>query len=288
MPATNDYTLIKLMRGGLGASEAWTPDEGEPLLDIETGTLRFGDNKTIGGTPINTVTSVQVPAPVNLNEQKIWGRYYIDGEVSNLPTGVESPGKFILVVEAADLGSAEVWQTLKIFSGKFESKTFVRSTTTAGIIWTDWSDISASGFSMSGSGTNNSITGGNGPETNLNKYIYSSNSFVENISSGPDNTTGGSGFLFTYRKDSDSPYIFQKLIMCTPDSEAGKVYIRFSVHGNADWMSPGYQWKEWTDYVNRDLLNATGILPTKNGGTGRNNGTIAQADQALKTFYSSS
>jgi len=116
------------MRGSLGSSEAWTPDEGEPLLDIETGTLRYGDNKTLGGTPINTVTSVQVSSPVDLNEQRIWGRYYIDGEISNLPVGVETPGKYILVVEAADLGSAEVWQTLKVMTGKFESKSFVRST----------------------------------------------------------------------------------------------------------------------------------------------------------------
>ena len=58
MPSTQDYTLIQLMRGGKYAIETVVPKPGEPLLDIDSGTIYVGDeNETVHGIPINTVTS---------------------------------------------------------------------------------------------------------------------------------------------------------------------------------------------------------------------------------------
>ena len=275
MPASKDYTLIKLMRGNLGASEAWTPEEGEPLLDFDTGTLRYGDGKTLGGTPINTVTAIEIETPADLNQQKMWGRYFLNGPVSNVPTGVEETGRYFLTVQSSDLGAPEVWQTLQVLDGKFASKTYIRVTLNSGIKWSDWKDTTTTSFSSDGSGS-----GANPGETNVNKYIYSSQAFVEGITSGPTNTNGGSGFLITYRKDANSKYIFQQLIMATPNTQAGRVYYRFSVNSNDNWNAPGYNWREWTDYANKDLGNVTGVLAVDHGGTGANT-----TDKAITSLF---
>lgn len=280
MPANKNYTLIKLMRGNAEASEAWIPETGEPLWDKETGTLRLGDSKTLGGIPINTNTSIDLICPQDLNKCKIWGRYFLNGEVSNLPDGCETPGKFFLTVQTSDIGTPEIWQTLQILEGKYSGKTFNRVSLDSGLQWSTWKDTSGTGFDSSGSGT----TEGDG---NINNYIFNSQVFVENISNGPSGSDGCNGFLFTYRAKADSPHIFQQLILVGCEKFAGKVFYRYSANSNLNWNSPGYNWQDWTDYVHKDLLNATGVLPAANGGTNRKDGTVFQADQALKTFYSS-
>lgn len=237
MPATSNNTLIRLMRGNSYTSEAWKPETGEPLLDMESGTLNYGDGETLGGNPINTCTTRRLNAPVDLDTCITWGRYVIDGDISGLPVGIETIGRFFLTVQSSELGSAEIWQTLQILDGKFQQKTYNRVTLDKGITWSSWKDVSGNDFSGLGSGASE----GDG---NLDHYVYSSESYVENIVNGPSGTSGCDAFLFTYRQNPESPYVLQKMILVGCPKFAGKEFIRYSTTGNQNWESPGFNWKE--------------------------------------------
>lgn len=282
MPANKNYTLIQLMRGGKNSSESWIPETGEPLWDKETQTLRIGDSKTIGGKHLNSMTSIDLASPANLNNCKIWGRYFVNGQISPVPDGCPNTGKFFVTVQSSEIGGLEIWQTLQILEGKFANKTFTRVSLNGGVSWSSWKDTA------SGSGFDNSGTGTTEGDSNVNNYIYTSQVFLPSITNGPTGSEGCQGFLFTYRGNTTSPYIFQQLYLVGCQTMGGKVFYRYSANSNKNWNSPGFNWKEWTDFVNKNLQNATGVLPIKNGGTGRTNGTVTQADQALKTFYNQS
>ena len=275
MPANSNYTLIRLMRGNTETSEGWIPEVGEPLLDMESGTLRYGDQKTLGGIPINTVTSIDLKTPVDLNTCTTWGRFFIDGDISSGPNVVGTYGRFILVVESHDIGGSEIWQTLKVFDGVYSGTVFHRITANKGISWSKWRNSSSSELNFS----RGSVIGASS-DNNLNHYDIESQMFVEDIINGPSGSDGCNGFLITYRQDNKSPHVFQKLILVGCPNFAGREFYRYSATGNVDWNTPGFNWREYTDFVHKDLLNATGILPTANGGTGRSNGSIAQADHA--------
>lgn len=237
MPASSNNTLIRLMRGPAQASEYWVPDEGEPLLDLDTGTLNYGDAKTLGGLPVNTCTSRDMPTPADLDKAIVWGRYFLNGEISPAPDGVSKTGRFFLIVQSQDLGTAEIWQELQVLDGLFATKAFTRVTLDKGITWSSWKDISGKSFTNEGSGAKE----GDG---NLNNYIYSSEAYVDNIVNGPEGTNGCDGFLFTMRKNSQSPYIYQKLILVGCPDYAGRTFCRYSVNANQSWGAPGFNWKE--------------------------------------------
>lgn len=242
MPATQDYTLIQFMRGSGPAAETVVPQPGEPLIDIDSGTLYYGNGQDARGIPINTATAEKVKSPLNLNDRVIWGRYYIEGKVANLPEGIELQGKFFLTVYgSAASESASIWQRLNILTGDFQDQTFVRSSTDSGHSWTPWkgNDGGIEYLDRHGIGTIEKD-----PMASLEKYVLPSQSFINYISGGPTGVDGCSGFLFVYRKDVSSPYIFQQLIVLGQSGNAGKVFCRLSATGNRDWSAPGYTWRE--------------------------------------------
>lgn len=278
MPASKDYTLIKLMRGSTDSIDNWIPEVGEPVIDLETSTLRYGDGISLRGIPLNSVTCHSLKDPV-LNDQKTWGRFFISGgTITGLPEGCLTTDSYFLIVETPEVGSLEVFQTLKVLTGTFQNRTFIRVSTTGGLEWTPWIESSGRGFSYDGSGASTE-------DKNLSSFIYTSQVYVSNYSGGPDGTDGCDGLLFTYRSSPESEEIYQILYVLKCEKYAGRVYQRYSATANTSFDAPGYNWIELTDYTHRDLQNATGILPITNGGTGRDDGTVSQADVALQTYY---
>lgn len=276
MPASKDYTLIKLMRGSTASSDMWIPEAGEPLLDLETGTLRFGDASSLGGIPINTVTTTPLKSPTNLNEEKTWGRYYINGAISNAPPEVGSSGKFILLVQSSALKSAEIIQTLYSLDTSKPARTYSRITINAGVSWTPWKD-DANGFDTPPGG------GGGDPSS----YTDPGNYYLEPVINGPSGTASCGAFLFTYRKNKSSPYIYQFLLLTKCTTHDGKIFVRHSRDGGSTWTSSIYNgWYELTDFCKQDFSNATGILKPANGGTGRSDGTVKQSDESKYALYS--
>ncbi len=244
MPSTQDYTLIQFMRGGKYAVETTVPKDGEPVLDIDSGTLYVGDNKTARGIPLNTVTSLKLESPVNLNDQVTWGRYYLEGKVSDLPDGVELYGKFFLTVQGNTATDAtSIWQKLDVLTGDFSDQSFVRSSINGGQSWTAWKGSNGGllFFDQSGFGSVDK-----NPTGELADYTLPSQNYIDNIVGGPEDSDGHSGFLFVYRKDLISPFVFQQLMILDAPNSAGKVFCRFSSNENRDWNSPGYTWREIT------------------------------------------
>ena len=243
MPSTQDYTLIQFMRGSKYAIETVIPKAGEPVVDIESNTLYIGDNSEVRGIPVNTVTSVKVESPVNLDNQKTWGRYYIDGKVIGLPQGVELYGKFFLTVQGSTATDAQsLLQKLEILTGDFQDRSFVRSSIDGGLSWTSWKRINIEGniyFDPYGNGNIEKD-----PVGDLASYVIPSQNYIDSIIGGPEDSNGHSGLLFVYRKDLVSPYIYQELIILDSPENTGRVYARFSVDGNKTWNEPGYSWRQ--------------------------------------------
>ena len=242
MPATQDYTLIQFMRGTSPACETVVPKPGEPLIDLDSGTLYYGNGEDARGIPVNTATTSKIKSPLNLNDQVAWGRYYIEGKVSNLPEGIELQGKFFLTVYGSSAFESEsIWQRINILTGDFQDQTFVRSSTDGGHFWTAWkgNDGGIEYFDRSGTGTIEK-----NPMASLDKYVLPSQSYINYISDGPTGVDGCSGFLLVYRKDISSPYIFQQLVVLGQSGSTGKIFCRLSATGNRDWESPGYSWRE--------------------------------------------
>ena len=280
MPATPDYTLIQLMRGGKYAVETVIPECGEPLLDIESGTLYYGNGKDVGGIPINCASAIKLETPVNLDEQITWGRYYIEGKALNLPEGMELYNKFFLIVEGSQATEANsLFQTLHILSGDKQDQTVVRSSLDGGQSWTTWKNIGGSSVSFD---TDGGGTVDKNPDAPLDEYVLSSYSYIESISGGPPGTEGKSGFLIVYRKNPESPYIYQELILSNPDENGGKVYCRLSATNNQNWNSPGYTWRE-ISYTPATTERA-GVVKLYNGVDSQSTGMAATAN-AVRIAY---
>ncbi len=282
MPATPDYTLIQLMRGGKYAVETAIPESGEPLLDLDSGTLYYGNGKDLLGIPLNSVTAVKVEGPVNLDDMITWGRYYIEGKIQNLPSVIELHSKIFLVVEGSSATDAKsIFQTIHILTGDRTDQTFVRSSLDSGNSWTAWKIIGGSMpfFDPNGSGTLDK-----NPAAPLSEYVLSSQNFIQNINGGPPGTDGKSGFLIVYRKDIDSPYIYQELIIANPDPGDGnnKVYCRLSTNNNEDWNSPGYSWRN-ISYLGATTSRA-GVVQLTNSVSSTSE-TMAPTAKALKQTY---
>ena len=281
MPSTQDYTLIQFMRGGKYAVETVVPKAGEPLVDSDSNTLYIGDNREFRGIPINTVTAVKVESPANLDDQKTWGRYYIDGKVIGLPEGVELYGKFFLTVQGSTATDARsLWQKLDILTGDFQDQSFIRSSTDGGFSWTSWK--------RSNNGSNVYFDPyGNGniernPISDLASYVLSSQNYIDNIIGGPEDSDDHAGLLFVFRKDLVSPYIYQELIILDSPENSGRVYARFSVDGNKTWDEPGYPWRRIT--VEEGTLTKKGIVKLSSSVNSPSESTAATS-KAVKTAY---
>ena len=242
MPATPDYTLIQFMRGEKYAVETAIPESGEPLLDLDSGTLYYGNGKDRRGIPVNTGACIKLESPVDLNDLVTWGKYFIEGKVQNLPEGVELYNKLFLSVEgSAATDAVYLCQTIHILDGDSKDQGFTRSSIDSGQSWSEWKTSAGSSllFDPNGGGTIDKD-----PAAGLDKYVLSSQNFIQSITDGPEGTEGKSGFLLVYRKDLDSPYIYQQLVTASTDGEPGHVYCRLSVDGNTTWNAPGYGWRE--------------------------------------------
>ncbi len=280
MPATPDYTLIQLMRGGKYAVETAIPESGEPLLELDSGTLYYGNGKDIRGIPLNSVTAVKLETPVNLDDLTTWGRYYLEGKVQNLPVGLELYAKIFLVVEGSTATDAKsISQTIRVLEGDARDQTFVRSSLDSGNSWTSWKTVSGSTlfFDADGGGTVDK-----NPAAPLSEYVLSSLNYIQSISGGPAGTDGKSGFLLVYRKDLESPYIYQELILSNPDENGGKIYCRLSATNNQDWNSPGYTWRE-ISYVAATTSRA-GVVKLSSA-VNSTSETLAATPKAVKTAY---
>lgn len=275
MPASNNYTLIKLMRGDIAESDAWRPEIGEPLLDTESGTLRFGEKTgKMGGVPVNSMTTRELPAPVNLDRVIVWGRYYINGEIFSLPSTIESPSKLILEVQSSDLVQDEIIQTIQILDTEKPAETYKRISLDGGSTWTSWDGTSGINIIFDPS------------ISNPNKYLNPGYYYIEDIVNGPMNVSGCDAFLFVYRQNVSSPYIYQFAYLTKCTDNDGKLFVRYSRDGGKTWVSSIYSgWYELTDFLDKMLKNPTEILKWEHGGTYRDDGTVWQADEALKTYY---
>ena len=280
MPATSDHTLIQFMRGGKYAVETAIPEQGEPLLDIDSGTLYYGNGKDLRGNPINTGSALRLEGPVDLDKQVTWGKYYIEGKLINQPELVEVYGKFFLIVEGSEATDAfSVYQTLHVLTGANQDKSFVRSSTDRCESWTSWKSDSGSSmyFDPNGSGTKDK-----NPAAPVNEYVLPSQNYIESISGGPQGTDGCPGFLTVYRKDDTSPFIYQELVVLGDDDTPGETYCRLSVNENRDWNEPGYNWRS-TNTVPASTTEA-GIVKLSNAVTSSSEKDAA-TPKAVKTAY---
>lgn len=268
MPANEKKTDIRLMRGSTNSSENWVPNPGEPLIDMESMTLNFGDGITVGGIPINTVTCHILDGEKDLDTLVTYGRFFIN-EFLHGPTGVSTTARIFLTVQAADTKTEEIWQSVQIIDGEFSGYTFIRVSLDGGFTWNIWKNIS-SGF--------NFIIG---IDNNLNNYINTTSAVVTNMVNAPIAAIGDDGMLLVYTPEYDSTNVYQTLYVYTGPCE-GKIYFRYSKTKNLNFDTPGYDWRELTDFAHTNLQNATGILSILYGGTGRNDGTVFQSDVAIK------
>jgi len=265
MPATLQDTDIRIMRGSTKATKGWVPHPGEPMVDLETMTMGVGDGYTLGGIPLNSMTSLILSEEKDLNTLITYGRFFLADGCNNGPDGITNTDIVSIEILAPEVGASTVWQKLSVFTGMFRNQIFSRNTLDGGTTWSDWINTSSLDFSGVGSGT---FVGDN----NVNHYSLTSQAYVENIINGPTGTNGCDAFLFTYRKDKDSPYIYQWIYLTKCSSHAGKIYYRYSNTANVNWNSPGYNWRELdvTRYLDHSFSNVSGILNPTSGGTGRN------------------
>ena len=142
MPATQDYTLIQLMRGEKYAVETTIPELGEPLVDLDSGTLYIGNGKDYRGVPVNAGAAFSLKTPCNLDDQITWGKYYVEGKAINLPEGMDLFNKFFLEVEGSKATDPTcIFQTIHIVAGDHQDRTFVRSSNDGGKTWSGWKGI---------------------------------------------------------------------------------------------------------------------------------------------------
>lgn len=234
MPASVEYTDIRLMRGTHTKVASWKPNPGEPVYDLDNYILSVGDGATIGGVPINAMTSKIIKNTYDLNYSNIIGRFFISEGMINQPTTIKSNDVAILEVLSSEVGGFNLFQKLHIISGKMSGYLYTRTSTTQGQTWSEWQQAFGSSLNKSGTGT----TPG---DTNLNNYILTSQVFVQNMTNGPSGSTGDDGILITYRPNEKSNYIYQILYIVS-GSLQGKIYYRFSVNKNRNFNSPGYSW----------------------------------------------
>lgn len=237
MPASTENTEIRVMRGTRAKVVTQTPLPGEPLFDLDNLILSIGDGATLGGKPINAMTSKIEDSIVDLNQLTLVGRYFLNAGMLNQPTGIESSAKCILETRSSDVGGANVFQSLYVISGKCSGHIYSRTTTSQGASWNPWISVSQTGFSSTGTGTEPG-------DTNINNYTSTSQVYIEGIANGPEGTDGSNGILITYTPDPTSDYIYQVLYVVSGNvSYQGKVYYRYSASGKTGFnVYPGYNW----------------------------------------------
>lgn len=234
MPASLNYTDIRIMRGTHEKTSAWKPNPGEPLFDLDNGILTIGDGSTVGGVPINNMTSIAVSSRYNLNSSTTIGRYFIENGILNGPEFIEEDSICILEVRSSDVNGSFIFQTLYVISGSHSGHIYSRTSETQGKEWNKWISVSEFSFTNNGTGTFEN-------DTNVNNYINTSQVYIENIVNGPEYSENSNGILITYRPNKDSEEIYQ-ILYITTGSLAGKVYYRFSNTKNKSFNTPGYNW----------------------------------------------
>lgn len=235
MPASVEYTDIRLMRGSHSKVSSWKPNPGEPVFDLDNYILSVGDGATIGGVPINAMTSKIVKNIYDLNYSTTIGRFFISEGMVNQPLEVNAADIAVLEVLSSDVGGFNLFQQLYILTGDMSGHIFTRISETQGQTWSDWNQIS--GINLN----NNTGTGTSPGDTNLNNYVLTSQIYIENMVNGPDGSIGANGILITYRPNELSNYIYQILYIVSGTLQ-GKIYYRFSVNKNLNFESPGYSW----------------------------------------------
>ena len=280
MPANLDYTDIRFMRGTYEKVSTWKANPGEPIVDLDNYILAIGDGTTLGGIPINAMTSTTISGTADLDNITTLGRYFLEG-ISNGPNNIDPATKAVLEVVSSAIGGSFIYQKLFIISGAKGGHIYARSSITQGKTWGKW--ISVSEFTL-----NRSNTGTSDGDNNLNNYIFMSQVYVQNISNGPDGSAGEDGILITYSPYDGANQIHQILYMVS-GSIAGNIYYRFSTTKNKTFTAPGYPWtildfKSFSvtptpNYIPR--ANASGKIDT--GWLNTSNSTTSSSTTTLAT-----
>lgn len=126
-------TLLQLKRGVTAKVQAYTPLEGELVLDTTTKELRVGDGTTPGG---NTPTMGPAESAYKLTTARLIGGVSFDGTTNiNLP-GVNAAGTQNTTGSAAKLTTARAIALAGAVTGtaNFDGSAAVRINTTLGNI----------------------------------------------------------------------------------------------------------------------------------------------------------
>lgn len=254
MPASLDYTDIRFMRGTHEKVVTWKVNPGEPIFDLDNNILAVGDGSTLGGIPINAMTSSTIGGITDVNNITTLGRYFLEG-IKNGPDVVDEDSQSILEVVSSGIGGAYIYQKLFVIGGTKGGHIYARSSITQGQTWGKW--IIVSEFTLSS--TNTGTTEG---DSNLNNYIYTSQVYVQNISNGPSGSAGDDGILITYSPYNGANQIYQILYMVS-GSLSGKVYYRYSNTKNKTFTTPGYNWT-LLDYRSISITPTANFIPRAN------------------------